>query len=178
MPKPRPAPSSRLTCSKVRFVEVEVAFPRQLRPRVVVQFCEGLSLLLEDQSAIPLAAEFITTCRKHLTVLRQPRSRDEQSPKRHPLSQLPHLGPRSRGLPRRSHQAPSAQGHPRPSCGVPPAPPASPPHAAPKQMQRKSPERPRTDRSIGTHPSGSIWDAYRTESTVLFPTQRGFSKEL
>ncbi len=64
MSKPRPVPSCRLTCTDVRFVEVD--FPRQLRPRLVIQFSEGLSLLLEDQAAIPLAADFITTFRKHL----------------------------------------------------------------------------------------------------------------
>ena len=54
MSKPRPNPSGRLTCTDVRFVEVD--FPRQLRPRLVIEFSEGLSLLLEDQSAVPLAA--------------------------------------------------------------------------------------------------------------------------
>ncbi len=64
MSKPRPAPSRRLTCTDVSFVEVD--FPRQLRPRLVIEFSQGLSLLLEDQAAIPLAAEFIATFRKHL----------------------------------------------------------------------------------------------------------------
>lgn len=64
MSKPRPAPSRRLTCSDVRFVEVD--FPRTLRPRLVIEFSEGLSLLLEDQSAVPLAAAFLATFRKHL----------------------------------------------------------------------------------------------------------------
>jgi hypothetical protein len=64
MSKPRPAPSHLLTCADVRFVEVD--FPRPLRPRLVIEFSHGLSLLLEDQSVIPLAAEFIATFRKHL----------------------------------------------------------------------------------------------------------------
>ncbi len=64
MSKPRPAPARRLTCADLRFVEVD--FPRHLRPRLVIEFSEGLSLLLEDQAAIPLAAEFIATFRKHL----------------------------------------------------------------------------------------------------------------
>lgn len=64
MSKPRPTPSRRLTCADVRFVEVD--FPRQLRPRLVIEFSEGLSLLLEDEAAIPLAADFIATFRKHL----------------------------------------------------------------------------------------------------------------
>ena len=54
MSKPRPTPSRRLTCADVRFVEVD--FPRQLRPRLVIEFSEGLSLLLEDEAATPLAA--------------------------------------------------------------------------------------------------------------------------
>lgn len=65
MSKTRPAPSGRLTCADVHFVEVD--FPRQLRPRLVIEFSEGLSLLLEDQATIPLAAEFIASFRKHLT---------------------------------------------------------------------------------------------------------------
>ncbi len=43
------------TCTDVRFVEVD--FPRQLRPRLVIEFSEGLSLLLEDQASIPIAAD-------------------------------------------------------------------------------------------------------------------------
>ncbi len=64
MSKPRPTPSRRPTCTNVCFVEVD--FPRQLRPRLVIEFSEGLSLLLEDHAGIPLAAEFIATFRKHL----------------------------------------------------------------------------------------------------------------
>ena len=64
MSKSRPAPARRLTCTDLRFVEVD--FPRQLRPRLVIQFSAGISLLLEDQAAVPLAAEFIATFRKHL----------------------------------------------------------------------------------------------------------------
>ena len=64
MSKPRPAPSRRPTCTDLRFVEVD--FPRTLRPRLVIQFSHGLSLLLEDHAAVPLAADFIATFRKHL----------------------------------------------------------------------------------------------------------------
>lgn len=64
MSKPRPAPPRRPACTGVHFIEVD--FPRQLRPRLVIEFSQGLSLLLEDQAAIPLAAEFIATFRKHL----------------------------------------------------------------------------------------------------------------
>lgn len=64
MSKSHPTSSRRPTCTDVRFVEVD--FPRQLRPRLVIEFSEGLSLLLEDHAAIPLAAEFIATFRKHL----------------------------------------------------------------------------------------------------------------
>ena len=64
MSKQRPTPARRLTCTDLRFVQVD--FPRQLRPRLVIEFSQGLSLLLEDQAAIPIAAEFIVTFRKHL----------------------------------------------------------------------------------------------------------------
>jgi hypothetical protein len=59
-----PGPSRPLKCSAARFVEVD--FPRQLRPRLVIEFSEGLSLLLEDREAVPLAADFITAFRNHL----------------------------------------------------------------------------------------------------------------
>ena len=55
---PRP-----LKCINARFVEVE--FPRQLRPRLVIEFSDGLSLLLEDRDAVPLAADFIAAFRSH-----------------------------------------------------------------------------------------------------------------
>lgn len=64
MSKFRAPRRGRLTCSDVRFVQVE--FPRQIQPRLVIEFSDGLSLLLEDQSAVPLAAEFIVVFRKHL----------------------------------------------------------------------------------------------------------------
>ncbi len=64
MSNSRHTPSCRPTCTDVRFVEVD--FPHQLRPRLVIEFSEGLSLLLEDHAAIPLAAEFVATFRKHL----------------------------------------------------------------------------------------------------------------
>ena len=35
-----------------------------LRPRMVIEFSEGLSLLLEDRASIPLAAEFIAAFRQ------------------------------------------------------------------------------------------------------------------
>ena len=64
MSKSHSASSRRPSCTGFRFVEVD--FPRQLRPRLVIAFSEGLSLLLEDHAAIPLAADFIATFRKHL----------------------------------------------------------------------------------------------------------------
>ncbi len=48
-----------------------------------------------------------------LDVLRQPRSRNKQRPHLHPAGQLPRPGTRSRGIPRRSPQAATAQCHPR-----------------------------------------------------------------
>ena len=58
---PRRQPARRLACEGVDFAEVE--FPRTVRPRLVVRFSEGLSLLLEDEHAVDLAAEFIVAFR-------------------------------------------------------------------------------------------------------------------
>jgi hypothetical protein len=57
-----------LKYSGARFVEVE--FPRQLRPRLVIEFAEGLSLLLEDRDAIPIALD-PCDMRKSLNSLQQ-----------------------------------------------------------------------------------------------------------
>lgn len=65
MPTPRPRSGHRLTCTDVRFVQIEL--PRQVRPRLVIEFSHGLSLLLEDEAAVPLAASFVAAFRKHLT---------------------------------------------------------------------------------------------------------------
>lgn len=43
-----------------------VEFPRQLRPRPFIEFSYGLSPLLEDGVAVPLAIEFIAAFRNHL----------------------------------------------------------------------------------------------------------------
>lgn len=58
-----PKSSSRVVCEDVRFAEVD--FVRPVIPRVVIEFSEGLCLLLEDSSATELAAEFITAFRRH-----------------------------------------------------------------------------------------------------------------
>lgn len=50
-------------CEEVRFMEVE--YPRPVRPRLVIQFSEGLSILVEDRGAIDLAGEFIAAFRAH-----------------------------------------------------------------------------------------------------------------
>ena len=59
----RPRRNDRLACESVHFAEVE--FARSFSPRLVVQFSEGLSILVEDASAVDLAAEFITAFRAH-----------------------------------------------------------------------------------------------------------------
>lgn len=55
--------TGKITCESFGFAEVE--FPLPIRPRLVVRFSDGLSLLLEDESAIALAAEFIDSFRRH-----------------------------------------------------------------------------------------------------------------
>lgn len=57
------ARGSRVACESVRFAEVE--FPKVIEPRLVVRFSEGLSLLVEDQRSVDLAAEFIVAFRAH-----------------------------------------------------------------------------------------------------------------
>jgi len=54
-------PGKRAVCEDVRFAEVEFACP--VVPRLVVQFSDGLSILIEDQSAVSLAAQFIAEFR-------------------------------------------------------------------------------------------------------------------
>lgn len=61
MPRKRSAARERVVCQDVRFVEVE--FPRPFQPRLVVQFSDGLSLLVENDRAVGLAAEFIVAFR-------------------------------------------------------------------------------------------------------------------
>lgn len=53
----------RAECQSVYFAEVE--FVRPVVPRLVIQFSEGLSVLVESESAVGLAAEFITAFRRH-----------------------------------------------------------------------------------------------------------------
>jgi len=60
-PCPRRKSSRHLRCEGVEFAEVE--FPAPVRPRVLVRFGEGLSVLLEDERAVELAAEFIVAFR-------------------------------------------------------------------------------------------------------------------
>lgn len=57
-------PARPLQCTGFHFAEVE--FPRVSQPRLVIEFREGFSLLLADEGAIPLAAEFIAAFRHHL----------------------------------------------------------------------------------------------------------------
>ena len=54
---------TRAECESVQFVEVE--FVRPVVPRLVIQFSGGISVLLEDESAVGLAAEFITAFRAY-----------------------------------------------------------------------------------------------------------------
>lgn len=54
-------PSKRAVCEDVHFAEVD--FARPVVPRLVVQFSDGLSILIEDKSAVELAAQFIAEFR-------------------------------------------------------------------------------------------------------------------
>ena len=44
---------------------MEVEYPRPIQPRLVIRFSDGLSVLVEDRSAIDLAGEFIAAFRAH-----------------------------------------------------------------------------------------------------------------
>jgi hypothetical protein len=44
---------------------MEVEYPRPVRPRLVIQFSEGFSVLVEDREAIDLAGEFIAAFRDY-----------------------------------------------------------------------------------------------------------------
>jgi hypothetical protein len=63
MSKPHPKPRS-LSCTAVDFVEVE--FPQSITPRLVLQFTEGISILLEKPDDIVLASELVAAIRSHL----------------------------------------------------------------------------------------------------------------
>lgn len=66
MRKKRPTTASRrvVSCQEVRFVEVE--WPAPVRPRLVVTYSDGLQLVLEDEGAAQVAAEFIVAYRAAL----------------------------------------------------------------------------------------------------------------
>ena len=52
----------RAECESVQFVEVEFAVP--VVPRLVIQFSDGLSILVENERCVPLAAAFISEFRR------------------------------------------------------------------------------------------------------------------
>jgi len=61
----RPRVESRsLSCTAVDFVEVE--FPRSITPRLVLQFSQGISILLENPDDIVFASELVAAIRAHL----------------------------------------------------------------------------------------------------------------
>ena len=55
--------AKRAECESVQFAEVEFAAP--VVPRLVIRFSGGLSVLVEDERSVPLAAAFITAFRAH-----------------------------------------------------------------------------------------------------------------
>jgi hypothetical protein len=63
MSKPR-VKSRSLSCTAVDFVEVE--FPQSITPRLVLQFSEGISILLEKPDDILFASELVAAIRTHL----------------------------------------------------------------------------------------------------------------
>ena len=63
MSKPR-VKSRSLSCTAVDFVEVE--FPQPITPRLVLQFSEGISILLEGPDDIALASKLVAAIRIYL----------------------------------------------------------------------------------------------------------------
>ncbi len=53
----------RAECEAVRFAEVEIERPA--KPGLIIEFSEGLKLLVEDASVVDLAADFIVAFRAH-----------------------------------------------------------------------------------------------------------------
>jgi hypothetical protein len=63
MSKPR-VKSRSLSCTAVDFVEVD--FPHSITPRLVLQFSQGISILLEKPDDIVFACELVAAIRTHL----------------------------------------------------------------------------------------------------------------
>ena len=53
----------RAECESVEFAEVEVSAP--VVPRLVIRFSDGLSVLVENERSVPLAAAFLAEFRRH-----------------------------------------------------------------------------------------------------------------
>lgn len=53
----------RAECESVQFAKVEFAAP--VVPRLVIRFSDGLSVLVEDERSVPLAAAFIAAFRAY-----------------------------------------------------------------------------------------------------------------
>jgi len=49
-------------CEEVRFAEVD--FPGIIESRLIIEYSDGLKIIVSNQSEIPLAAEFIDLKRK------------------------------------------------------------------------------------------------------------------
>ncbi len=55
---------TRLSCTGVDFLEVD--FPQTITPRLVLQFSEGISILLEKPEDIAFASELVAAIRIQL----------------------------------------------------------------------------------------------------------------
>jgi len=53
----------RAECESVEFAEVEFTAP--VVPRLVIRFSDGLSILVENERSVPLAAAFLAEFRRH-----------------------------------------------------------------------------------------------------------------
>lgn len=55
--------AKRAECESVEFAEVE--FTALVIPRLVIRFSDGLSILVENERSVPLAAAFLAAFQRH-----------------------------------------------------------------------------------------------------------------
>ena len=62
-PRLKSSREKRAVCESIEFAEVKFAAPAV--PRLAIRFSDGLSVLVENERAVPLAAAFLAEFRRH-----------------------------------------------------------------------------------------------------------------
>lgn len=62
-PRVKASRVKRAECESVEFAEIEFTAP--VVPRLVIRFSDGLSVLVENERSVPLAATFIAEFRRY-----------------------------------------------------------------------------------------------------------------